>query len=127
MKIYDVIFFHVFKRYNKGGVYRDDIPWLTASSIMGVSCFLYFISFYDIVYFLIKGYIPEISKPIFLPIGLIIALANLFWFMFNKRYLVIYDAHKEKYGKDVFTEILAWLYVIGSLVLFTATIIKLRL
>ncbi len=43
MNWYNLVFYHIFKRYYKDGKYKNDIPSLTASVIVGVSSYFYII------------------------------------------------------------------------------------
>ncbi|MBB6611037.1 hypothetical protein H7F15_08315 [Pontibacter sp. Tf4] len=127
MAWYNLIFFHVFKRYYKNGRYKNDIPWLTASVIIGVSGVLYLFTITDIIYFYANGEMPESDEKYLRPLGLFFVALNWIWFTGGKRYLKIFDNFKERYLRDKLTETLSWAYVFGAYVAFILMIVTLRM
>ncbi|MCG3164424.1 MAG: hypothetical protein POELPBGB_00178 [Bacteroidia bacterium] len=119
MKWYKIIFFHVFKRYYKNGMYKNDLPWLTASSIIAVSSSFYVFSFYLLAYYFINGYMPDhLEKRIIIPIGFLIVIPIVIWFVSKKRYLTIYNELRTSHSNHKSSEILSWLFVFGAYLLF---------
>lgn len=124
---YNLIFFHVFRRYYKNGRYRNDIPWLTASVIVGMSSLLYLLTAIVLIYYFANGEMPELDKRYALPIGVAFVALNCLWFIGDDRYLRIFDEFKESYLKDRFTEILSWFYIFAAYVFFILIIVNLRI
>ncbi|MCJ8167106.1 hypothetical protein MKJ04_19850 [Pontibacter sp. E15-1] len=127
MTWYNLIFFHVFKRYYKNGRYGNDIPWLTASGIVGVSSQLYLFTFTALVYFYTYGEMPELEKKYLLSLGFVFVALNWLWFIGGNRYLKIFDNFKERYLRDKFTETLSWVYVLGAYVAFILMVLTLKM
>ncbi|WP_162056336.1 hypothetical protein [Pontibacter pamirensis] len=127
MTWYNLIFFHVFKRYYKSGRFKNDIPWLTASGIVGMSSLLYLFTIAAFVYFFAKGEMPEVDKKYALPSGVAFLALNWFWFIGGNKYLEIFDNFKERYLRDKFTETLSWVYIFGAYFLFILMILSLKI
>lgn len=126
MEWYNIVFFHVFKRYYKNGRYKNDVPWLTASVILGMSSLLYLFSLYVILYYSINNSTPEIKKYVFLPLGLTTIIINCLWFIGSRRYLRIYERYRERLLRDKKSTVLSWTYVFGGYALFILVILLLR-
>ena len=127
MKWYNLIFFHVFKRYYKNGKFKNDIPWLTATGIVGMATFFYLVFIYILFYYFIFKKSPEAPNKLpFIISGFIVLVANCFWFIGNKRYLTIYEMYKEKYRNDKITEVLSWIFVVLAIPIFMITVLLLR-
>jgi hypothetical protein len=127
MTWYNLVFFHVFKRYYKNGRYKNDIPWLTASVIVGVSTMFYIFSFTYLTYFFVNGEMLELDKKSFLTLGISFVAINWLWFTGGNRYLMIFHSFKERYLRDKLTETLSWVYVFGAYVAFILMIVTLRM
>lgn len=127
MTWYNLIFFHVFKRYYKNGMYKNDIPWLTASGIVGTSSLLYLFTFADLAYYLSNGEMPEFDKKYILPSGFAFVGLHWLWFIGGSRYLKIFENFKERYLRDKLTETLSWVYIFGAYVTFIMMIVCLRM
>jgi hypothetical protein len=112
MDWYNLVFYHVFKRYYKNGNYKNDIPWLTATGILSVSTFFFltgiFVVFY---YFFINKNIPQLNN-LYTIFGIIFTVLNCLWFTYKNRYLSIYKHYQALTTNNRKTEILSWLYII---------------
>ncbi|SFH34612.1 hypothetical protein [Pontibacter chinhatensis] len=124
---YNLIFFHVFKRYYKNGRHKNDIPWLTASGIVGVSSLLYLFIITALTYFLVNGEMPEFDGKYSLLFCTSFVALNWMWFTGGNRYLEIYNGFKDKYTEDKLTEALSWSYVFGAYIVFIVVIITLKM
>lgn len=127
MTWYNLVFFHVFKRYYKNGRYKNDIPWLTASVIVGMSSMFYLFTFTYLTYFFANGEMLELDKKSFLTLGISFVVLNWLWFTGGNRYLMIFDNFKERYLRDKLTETLSWVYVFGAYAAFILMIVILRM
>lgn len=127
MAWYNLIFFHVFKRYYKNGRYKNDVPWLTASVIVGVSGVLYLFTISTITYLYVNGEMPDFDKKYFLLLGISFVVLNWLWFNGGERYLKIFDNFKERYLRDRLTEALSWAYVFGAYVAFILMLVTLKM
>jgi hypothetical protein len=127
MNWYNLIFFHVFKRYYKNGRYKNDIPWLTASGIIGSSSLLWLLTIYTTVTFLIKGETPGINKKYFVPFGVTFIILHWFWFINRKRYLKIFSDFYKVYTDNKLTEIFSWLYILGAYLAFVLMLVTLKM
>lgn len=113
MNWYQVIFFHIFKLYYKDGKYTNDIPWLTASVIVGVSTSFYLLSLVVLCYFFFIGRdVPLLNKYPILICGFVFSVANYLWFTYKKRYLKIYDQYRTSNKNNNVTAVLSWTYII---------------
>ncbi|WP_318642611.1 hypothetical protein [Flavobacterium ardleyense] len=113
MNWYDLIFYNVFKRYYKEGNYKNDIPLLTASIIVGVSFSFYILSGFLLVYYFIVGQdVPMLSKSPIIIFGFTFNLANYLWFKNKDRYLIVYSHFKSSERNDRQQEVLSWLFII---------------
>ena len=113
MNWYDLVFFHIFKRYYKNGRYKNDVPWLTASIILGVSSSFYILSGLLLsYYFFVSKEVPILNKYLILLLGFIFVILNFIWFTYNKRYKVIYEHCNTLADNSKKTEILSWIYII---------------
>lgn len=122
MKIIDIIFYYIFKRYFQGGNYRNDIPWFTASALLSVSLNLYVICFFIIYKYLAVGHFPtQLNVEIGLPLNLLLFLVIILYFKTNNRYMKIYNTYKT--SSKLVHEIAAWIFVAGGLVLFIIVVI----
>jgi len=127
MEWFNIIFFHIFKRYYKNGRYKNDIPWLTASGIIGVASSFYLFSFYLLGHLWVYGFVPhKINKNIIIPLGFFVTFLIVAWFVGKKRYLSIYNKFKDQYSKDRLTETLSWIFVIAPYILFISLILILK-
>lgn len=112
MNWYNLVFYHVFKRYYKDNKYKNDIPWLTATGIISVPTFFLLTSVFAIIYYLfVESNVPQIGST-FTIFGLAFTVINYLWFTYNKRYLSIYEHYKTSATNNRRTEILSWLYII---------------
>ena len=127
MTWYNLIFFHVFKRYYKNGRYKNDVPWLTAAGIVGVSSLLYLFTITALTYYFTKGEMPDVDKKYALPLGVAFIALNWFWFTGGSRYLKIFENFKERYLRDKLTETLSWVYILGAYVTFILMIVYLKM
>jgi hypothetical protein len=113
MNWYKLIFFHIFKRYYKNGSFTNDIPWLTASVIVGLSSFFYVLGLLVLAYFFfIDHNVPKLKKYPLLISGFAFAITNYLWFTYKKRYLKIHAEYRTSNKNNKVTEVLAWIYVI---------------
>ncbi len=127
MKWYNLVFFHIFKRYYKNGNYKNDIPWLTVSVIISLSTYFYITNILRL-FLLITQHTLHIDKLLFILFGFIFCILNYIWFVGNKRYLQIYADFKIKYANDRLTDILSWVYIIiGFLSSGAIALLKLKL
>ncbi len=112
MNWYNLVFYHIFKRYYKDNKYKNDIPWLTATGIISVPTFFLLTSVFAIIYYLfVESNVPQIGST-FTIFGLAFTVINYLWFTYNKRYLSIYEHYKTSATNNRRTEILSWLYII---------------
>ena len=111
MNLYNIIFFHIFKRYYNNGKYKNDIPWLTATGIISVSTFFLLSSMITLIYYFFNNKISLIINAEFSYYGLLFTLINCLWFASNKRYLKIYKDLKISKVNNRKLEILTWIYV----------------
>lgn len=113
MNWYKLIFFHIFKRYYKNGEFRNDIPWLTASVIIGVSSSFYVLSLVVLTYYVfIDNNVPTLNKTHIIICGFVFAAINYLWFTYKKRYLKIYEEYRTSNKNNRVTEVLSWIYII---------------
>ena len=112
MNWYNLVFYHIFKRYYKDGKYKNDIPWLTVSVIMGMSSFLYVLNGLILSNYFVNKNILILNKNPIIILAFVFVIINFLWFTKNKRYLSIYDYYKTSKLDNRRTEILAWLYII---------------
>jgi hypothetical protein len=127
MKWFYIVFFHVFKKYYKNGHYKNDIPWLTASGIVGVSVYFYLFSLYIITHYISYGYLlARLDKNFVIPIGLAIVLGTIIFFIWNKKYLMIFNSFKDKYSKDSLSQTLSWIFVFAPYLLFVVLVMLLK-
>lgn len=110
MNWYNLIFFHVFKKYYKNGKYKNDIPWLTASCILGTASSLLIISLIVLFNLLSSNRNIELNNNHLL-FGCLFVVFNTLWFKYKSRYLTIYELFKKsKFNSKTF-EMLAWVYL----------------
>jgi Ca2+/Na+ antiporter len=113
MNWYKLIFFHIFKRYYKDGKFTNDIPWLTASVIVGISSSFYLLSLVVLSYFFfIDHNVPPLNKYPILICGFAFAVVNYLWFTYKKRYLKIYEEYRTSNKNNKVTAVLSWIYII---------------
>ncbi|PSR55087.1 hypothetical protein AHMF7605_17040 [Adhaeribacter arboris] len=110
MKIFKIVYFHIYNSYYKDGYYSNDIPHLTAFGIVG--CSLAGLVLFAIA--LINHLVNEdrLSKPI-VYLACVIALFAAFLLLFNKRkYNQIYEEMKDsKYDSKIF-KFFAWMFIL---------------
>lgn len=112
MNWYHLIFFHVFKRYYKDGKYTNDIPWLTATGIVSVPTGFLISTFYLLIYyFFIDRDVPKLDNT-FTLLGCAFVFLNYLWFIYQKRYLKIYEEYRESDKNNKVTAVLSWIYII---------------
>jgi hypothetical protein len=112
MNWYNLVFYHIFKRYYNDGKYKNDIPWLTALVIISVSSSFYILSGLILIYyFFVNKNIPIINKYPIILLGFTFAVINYLWFANNKRYLNIYK-HYNTNTANRRSEIFSWVFVI---------------
>lgn len=127
MKWYNLVFFHIFKRYYKNGNYKSDIPWLTASVIISLSTYFYITNILRL-FLLVTHHTLHIDKLLFILFGFIFCIINYIWFVGDKRYLQIYTDFKIKYANDRLTDIFSWIYIIvGFLSIGVIALLKVKL
>jgi hypothetical protein len=115
MNWYNLVFYHVFIRYYKNGKYKNDIPWLTVSVLVGVCSYFYFLNAILLGYFFfISKTAPLLENFRTAIIGgcFVFVIINYFWFTYKKRYLKIYEEYKTSNNSNRVTEILSWIYII---------------
>jgi len=113
MNLYKLIFFHIFKRYYKNGTFKNDIPWLTASVILGVSSSFYVISLLILSYYVfIDNDVPTLNKYPIIICGFVFVVINYLWFTYKKRYLKIHEEYQISNKSNKITEVLSWIYII---------------
>ncbi len=111
MKFYNVIFFHVFKKYYKNGNYKNDIPWLTASCVIGLSTFFYVANIIFVLYYFISE-IKPVPNKLLIVFAFAFVIINYLWFTNQKKYLKIYDALINSNLDNKPLEVLSWIYII---------------
>lgn len=121
MRWYNLIFFYVFNAYYKDGNYKSDIPWLTASGIMGVATFVHIINLFDVILFTIGRKI--IGSSFFVPIGICITVLVCGYFIIGKRYMRIYEKYKETGKTNKRAKVLSWTYIFSSFLIFTIIVV----
>lgn len=128
MNWYEIIFFNIFKKYYKNGRYKNDIPWLTATGIVVCSTFFNLFSITIVVHELLN---PEkefilINKSLYMLIFSVFYLVNYLFFIYQKRYLIIFEKYKKsKYDTKFFT-IISFGYSILSFLIFIIVVFKYR-
>lgn len=116
MSWYKVIFFHVFQRFYKNGKFTNDIPWLTASVIMGVSSSFYLLSLTVLFYFFFFDHnVPPLNKYLILICGFVFTFINYLWLTHQKRYLKIYEEYRTSDKNNKVTAMLSWAFIILGL------------
>jgi glucan phosphoethanolaminetransferase (alkaline phosphatase superfamily) len=115
MNWYNLVFYHIFVRYYKNGKYKNDIPWLTVSVLVGVCSYFYFLNVILLGYFFFiskNAPLLENFRTAIIGGGFVFVIINYFWFTYKKRYLKIFKEYKTSNNSNRVTEILSWIYLI---------------
>lgn len=93
MKIFKIIFFHIYNSYYKDGNYSNDIPHLTAYGLAGCSWSTLFTTLILIAGQQITG--KKLETEYFLSSMIILLIAIALGTLYKKRYEIIYCEIKE--------------------------------
>jgi hypothetical protein len=112
MDWYKIIFFHVFNRYYKDGNYKNDIPWLTASVIIGVSTYFHLFSLFVLGYYFFTGHsLTLASKYPNIICAFVFVSLNCYCFIYQNRYLKIYTKFRKSDKNKKIIALLSWMYI----------------
>lgn len=118
MNWYKLLFFHIFKRYYKGGEYKSDILWLTAIVIVAVPSSFYLLTIVGcFYYFFINENIPTLNENAIIVYGFVFVSINCLWIIHNEQYLKIYNEYKLSSRNTKMIEIFSWVYVVVGFIL----------
>lgn len=107
MKLFKIIYFHIFNTYYRDGNYSNDIPILTASGVFGCCLSIILLS---VLLFIGRVFVDfEPSKESVI-VALVLLIAFFYWILMSKKrsYKIYQQVKNTKWDKPIF-KILSWL------------------
>jgi hypothetical protein len=106
MKLVEVIFYHIYKSYYKGGNYRNDIPHVTAFGIVSCSIIIIFIT--GFLTFLRLFTEQLVNKGLVISLFVFLSVVLFYFLLYKSKYKRIYTEIKGSRWDTVFFKILSW-------------------
>ncbi len=106
MKLIEVLFYHIYKSYYKGGKYRNDVPHLTAFGIVACSIIIIFIT--GFLTFLRLFTDRLFSYGLVISLFVVLTVVLFYFLLYNSKYKRIYTEIKGSKWDTFFFKILSW-------------------
>ncbi len=108
MKILNILFFHVYNAYYKDGNYYNDVPHVTAFGIVGSSLSMLLTSILLVILRMLSIK-PTYNIVLVILVGSLLLLS--YFFLFKKKYKVIYNLIKNSKWDNLRFKIISWVTI----------------